>query len=96
MKFSISSSLRSIRKNAGLSQAQLGLLCGISQNTISAYENGTYGLSLNHALMIARVLDCYVEDIWSIDDVRLDNDPCEMCYKPECVGCSLGVQIYGE
>lgn len=92
MKFSVSSSLRSMRKNAGLSQTQLGLLSGVSQNTISAYETGAYGVSLDHALMIARVLDCHVEDIWSIDDDRLDPDtdsPCDICFRPECVGCKL-------
>lgn len=90
MKFSVSSSLRTIRKSAGLSQDQLALLSGLSRNAISSIERGEYLASIDHALMISRVLDCHVEDIWSIDNDRLDQDPCDVCFRPECVGCSIG------
>ena len=93
MKFSVSSSLRSKRKMAGLTQGQLATLSGISRNAYANIERGVNLVALDHALMIARVLGCHVEDIWSIDDDLLDQEsvsPCDICYRPVCVGCSLG------
>lgn len=94
MNFSVSSRLRTMRKSAGLSQSQLAFLSGLSQNSISSIERGEYGISLSHALMIARVFGCHVEDIWSLDDERLDDlcSYCDVCYRPECVCCSIGYE----
>lgn len=47
-----------------LSQEELGQKIGISQNTISAIENGS-GLSLSHAFRISRFFDVPIECIFS-------------------------------
>lgn len=85
---SISSSLRSKRIARGYTQSDLAMYTGLSQNSISSIERGEYGVSLKNALLIARALNCKIEDIWEIDDYRLVTE-CDMCYKPECVGCKL-------
>lgn len=46
------------RKSLGMSQTALSNLCGCSQNTISAIENGTYMPRLTLAYKICWVL-CY-------------------------------------
>ncbi len=85
---SISSSLRSRRIAHGYTQSDLAIFTGLSQNSISSIERGEYGVSLKHALLIARALHCKIEDIWEIDDYRLETE-CDICYKPDCVGCKL-------
>lgn len=45
-------------KKLHMSQAKLSDLTGISQNTISDYENYKCFPSLNHADILAKYLDC--------------------------------------
>lgn len=52
----IGSLMRSARREAGLSQAQLAEQLETTQSAVSLYEAGTRGVSIDMAMRIARVL----------------------------------------
>lgn len=54
--YCIYSYLAVYRKRLGLTQQELADKCGLSQNTISNYENGVYCPSLVHAYIITQQL----------------------------------------
>lgn len=56
-RWDIGRRLRVIRKNRGLTQMQLGELCGIDNKTISRAENGHYSISVDEVARLARALD---------------------------------------
>lgn len=60
------SDLKHVRKAAGLTQAQLAQLTGVSRQTIIATERGDYAPSVYLALRIARSLETSVEEIFSL------------------------------
>ena len=60
--------VRAIRIALGLSQAQLAAATGLSVNSICSIENGQ-GPSVRHALLIAKVLKCQVEDLFYFVDL---------------------------
>ncbi|MGO2643989.1 helix-turn-helix transcriptional regulator [Brevibacterium aurantiacum] len=62
------SSLKQVRKSAGLTQAQLAQLTGVSRQTIIATERGDYAPSVYLALRIAHALETTVEEIFSLQE----------------------------
>ena len=48
----LAQAIRDARARAGLTQAQLALVSGVSRDTIIALENGRHGVSLGHALQV--------------------------------------------
>lgn len=61
-------SVRALRAERGLTQAELGSLLGVSRQSVNAIEVGRYDPSLPLALRIARVFERTVEDIFTLDD----------------------------
>ena len=64
--FVVTNRLRDVRKAFGISQDQLSMLTGISQNSISSMEHQYYNPSVKTALLICDVLNCKIEDIWEL------------------------------
>ncbi|MGO1349131.1 MAG: helix-turn-helix transcriptional regulator [Brevibacterium aurantiacum] len=62
------SSLKQVRKSAGLTQAQLAQLTGVSRQTTIATERGDYAPSVYLALRIAKALATTVEEIFSLQE----------------------------
>ena len=62
------SSLKQVRKSAGLTQAQLAQLTGVSRQTIIATERGDSAPSVYLALRIAKALATTVEEIFSLQE----------------------------
>ena len=60
--------LADFRKKAGLNQADLGGLVGVSRQTISLIERGDYNPSVTVALTIAKVLGVDINEIFSLED----------------------------
>lgn len=52
------------RKSAGYNQSQLAELCGVSQNTISSIETGTYLPGLKLAFRLSIALNKEIEDLF--------------------------------
>ena len=48
--------VRAARSEAGMTQAELALVCGVSRDTVISLENGRSGVSLGSALSILRGL----------------------------------------
>ncbi len=65
---SIATRLRELRTARDLTQAQLADLVGVSRQTINYIEKGDYAPSVKLALLLARVLEVRVEDIFSLQD----------------------------
>ncbi|MCU6480107.1 helix-turn-helix transcriptional regulator [Arthrobacter sp. A2-55] len=61
------SEVRSRRLEAGLSQAALGLVLGVSRQTINAIETGRYDPSLVLAVRLARFFGSTVEEVFRIE-----------------------------
>ncbi len=56
--------LREARTAAGLTQAQLAELIGVSRKTINTVENGVFTPSTTLALKLARALKTSVEELF--------------------------------
>ncbi len=56
--------LADVRKEKGLSQAELAKLVGVSRNTISSIETGQYQPTAKLALLICIALDKKFEEIF--------------------------------
>jgi len=52
------------REEKGISQTELGKLCGVSRQTISSIERGDYHPSVVLALRIASIFEKKVEDLF--------------------------------
>lgn len=60
--------LGDFRKKAGLNQADLGKLVGVSRQTISLIERGDYNPSVTVALTIAKVLGVDINEIFRLEE----------------------------
>ena len=58
--------LEVMRRQAGLTQAELSKFAGVSRKSINAIENGMYVPSTVLALKIADTLGCCVEDLFRL------------------------------
>ena len=57
--------VKKYREEKGMSQTELGKLCGVSRQTISSIERGDYHPSVVLALRIAKIFGKTVEDLFS-------------------------------
>ncbi|HJV43288.1 helix-turn-helix transcriptional regulator [Caulobacter sp.] len=60
--------LRELRTARGLTQAELAERAGVSRKTINTVENGVFVPSTILALMLAKVLDARVEDLFQLPE----------------------------
>jgi len=60
----VTNRITELRVAAGLSQAELGDLIGVTRQTVNAIEGGKYSPSLEAAFKIARVLNVPLEDVF--------------------------------
>jgi putative transcriptional regulator len=60
--------LRVARAEKALSQEQLGMLAGVTRQTICSIETGQYNPSTLLALLLARCLDKRVEDLFYLEE----------------------------
>jgi putative transcriptional regulator len=67
-KLRLCNRLKVARAEKNLSQEQLGLLAGVTRQTISSIETGQYNPSTLLALILARRLDKRVEDLFFLED----------------------------
>ncbi|MBE7065604.1 MAG: helix-turn-helix transcriptional regulator [Ruminococcaceae bacterium] len=63
-KLTLHNRLKEFRTQAGLSQADLAKLVGVSRNTISSIETGQYTPTAKLALVICIALDKKFEDVF--------------------------------
>jgi transcriptional regulator with XRE-family HTH domain len=63
--YSFSDNLKTIRKKRGMSQAQLADKLGISQRSVSHYEENTRYPTIDKVYDIARALDVTIEELIS-------------------------------
>jgi len=61
------STLRDLRAQAGLSQADLAEKLGVSRQTVNAIETQRYDPSLELAVHIARFFSTTVEEVFHVD-----------------------------
>jgi len=66
--FRLCNRLKVARAEKNLSQEQLGLLAGVTRQTISSIETGQYNPSALLALILVRRLDKRVEDLFFLED----------------------------
>lgn len=64
----LQTALKDYRQAAGLTQADLAAKVSVSRKTINTIENGVFVPTTVLALRLARVLDCRVEDLFSLRD----------------------------
>lgn len=61
--------LKKLRLNAGLTQEQLALHCGVQRTTITMIENGENNPSFDLALRLVKVLGCTMDNLVGDDNV---------------------------
>lgn len=66
----IENRLQSIREQRGIAAAELARRVEISRPTIYAIEAGNYTPNTAVALRLARVLDCHIEDLFSLESAE--------------------------
>ena len=62
--------IKALRKERGLSQAELAKVLGVTRQTIISIENERYTASLVLAYRIARYFDKTIEDVFDFSDVE--------------------------
>ena len=62
--------IKRLRKERGLSQAELARQLGVTRQTIISIENERYTASLVLAYRIARYFDKTIEDVFDFSDVE--------------------------
>ncbi|MCG7495111.1 helix-turn-helix transcriptional regulator [Thalassobius sp. Cn5-15] len=62
---SLTNDVRTLRKAAGWTQAELAERCDVSRQTIIAIERGKYEPSLSLAFVLARIFDKPIEHIFT-------------------------------
>jgi putative transcriptional regulator len=77
LSFRLCNRLKVARAEKSLSQEQLGLLAGVTRQTISSIETGQYNPSALLALVLARRLDKRIEDLFFLEDDSHE-------YPPKC------------
>jgi putative transcriptional regulator len=60
--------VRALREQRGMSQADLGVLLGVSRQTVNAIETGRYNPSLPLAINLARCFGRSVEEVFHVDE----------------------------
>ena len=60
--------LKEHRARLSLNQSQLGILAGVSRQTISQIERGDYSPSVTLALKLAKICEVKVEDIFQYEE----------------------------
>lgn len=65
--FVMKNKVKELRIKAGLTQSELGLLSGLSQNSISSLEVGQYSPRAFNALKICSALGCKFEDCFYLE-----------------------------
>lgn len=60
--------LKEYRAKISVNQTEMGVLVGVSRQTISQIERGNYSTSVTLALKIANIFNVSVEDIFSYND----------------------------
>ncbi len=60
--------LKEYRARLSLNQSQLGVLAGVSRQTISQIERGDYSPSVTLALKLARICGVSVEDLFTLTE----------------------------
>lgn len=63
-RLELHNNLTQIRKEKGLSQAELAKMVGVSRNTISSIETGQFNPTAKLALLLCIALDKKFEDIF--------------------------------
>lgn len=66
--------IRTLRKQAGLSQKELADLVGIAQNTLSQYESGTRALRVETLKKLSEVFGCSMESLAGVQKERACSD----------------------
>ena len=64
----VRNSIRELRSEAGLTQAELAAQVGVTRQTIIAIERGKYSPSLEVAFLIARTLHRPIDAVFSYPD----------------------------
>jgi len=59
--------IRVFRAKQRITQDELALKLGVSRQTINAIENNKYFPSLELALKIAKIFNCTVEELFSLE-----------------------------
>lgn len=67
MELVLKNRLKEIRKEKGLSQAELAKTVGVSRNTISSIETGQFNPTAKLALILCIALDKKFEDIFFLE-----------------------------
>lgn len=65
IRYQVGSRIRDLRLAGHLSQERLAELCGLDRKTISRAENGTYALSIDQCVRIARGLGVPLVSLFS-------------------------------
>jgi len=68
LDFRLRNRLKVARAEKSLSQEQLGLLAGVTRQTISSIETGQYNPSALLALLLAQRLDKRFEDLFFLEE----------------------------
>ena len=66
--------LKEYRARLGVNQQEMGVLAGVSRQTISQIERGDYSPSVTLAFKLARVCECKVEDIFEYEEDESDRE----------------------
>ena len=64
--------LKEYRARLGVNQQEMGVLAGVSRQTISQIERGDYSPSVTLALKLAKICQVSVEDIFMYEEEEND------------------------
>ncbi|MHB1315723.1 MAG: helix-turn-helix transcriptional regulator [Christensenellales bacterium] len=66
--FASNNTVRKLREEMGITQAELARLTGVSRQAINAIETGKYDPSIWLAYALSKVFKCAIEDIFLFEE----------------------------
>lgn len=60
--------IRNLRKQKKMTQATLAAVCGVGQSAVAAWEAGINKPRVDKLIIIAKVLDCSIDDLITESD----------------------------
>lgn len=74
IKKTIATNITYLREKAGITKTELAKKLGVSQSSVSHWENGANSIDINRLFQLCEILNCNIQDMYTPAWINLNND----------------------